>query len=70
VEGDGQRVNEMLFAGSSLAKAQRIFERFSRSTNERTPFKLSDVDRREVGTITTRWRNGTRPNFTSKRYCM
>ena len=42
----------------------------SRSTNERTPFKLSDVDRREVGTITTRWSNGTRPNFTSKRYCM
>jgi hypothetical protein len=25
---DGQRVNEMLFAGNSLAKAQRIFERF------------------------------------------
>jgi hypothetical protein len=25
--GDGQRVVEMLFAGSSLAKAQRIFER-------------------------------------------
>ena len=24
----GQRVNEMLFAGNSLAKAQRIFERF------------------------------------------
>ena len=27
---DGQQVNEMLFAGSSLAKAQRIFERFIR----------------------------------------
>ena len=25
---DGQQVNEMLFAGSSLAKAQRIFDRF------------------------------------------
>ena len=25
---DGQRVNEMLFAGSSLGKAQCIFERF------------------------------------------
>jgi hypothetical protein len=25
---DGQRVNEMLSAGSSLAKAHRIFERF------------------------------------------
>ena len=25
---NGQRVNEMLFAGNSLAKAQRIFERF------------------------------------------
>jgi hypothetical protein len=25
---DGQRVEEMLFAGNSLAKAQRIFERF------------------------------------------
>jgi hypothetical protein len=25
---DGQRVNQMLFAGNSLAKAQRIFERF------------------------------------------
>ena len=25
---DGQRIKEMLFAGNSLAKAQRIFERF------------------------------------------
>ena len=25
---DGQRVEEMLFAGNSLAKAQRVFERF------------------------------------------
>ena len=25
---DGQRVNEMLFAGNSLTKAQRKFERF------------------------------------------
>ena len=25
---DGQRISEMLFAGNSLAKAQRIFERF------------------------------------------
>jgi len=26
----GQRVEELLFAGNSLAKAQRIFERFTR----------------------------------------
>jgi hypothetical protein len=25
---DGQRIEELLFAGNSLAKAQRIFERF------------------------------------------
>jgi hypothetical protein len=25
---DGQRIEEMLFAGNSLAKAQRLFERF------------------------------------------
>jgi hypothetical protein len=27
---DGQRIEELLFAGNSLAKAQRIFERFIR----------------------------------------
>ena len=27
---DGQRVEEMLFAGNSLAKAQRVFERFTK----------------------------------------
>jgi hypothetical protein len=29
---DGQRVEEMLFAGNSLSKAQRIFERFATLT--------------------------------------
>ena len=27
---DGQRVEEMLFAGNGLAKAQRVFERFTK----------------------------------------
>jgi hypothetical protein len=32
---DGQRVDEMLFAGNSLSKAQRIFKRLSRSDQGR-----------------------------------
>jgi len=42
---DGQRVNEMLFAGSSLAKVQRIFGRF---IQKRPRSKLSISQRTRV----------------------
>jgi hypothetical protein len=42
---DGQRVEEMLFAGNSLAKAQRVFERF---TKRRPPVRLTIRQRTRV----------------------
>jgi hypothetical protein len=41
---DGRRVEEMLFAGNSLAKAQRVFERFTK----RRPVRLTIRQRTRV----------------------
>ena len=44
---DGQRVEEMLFAGNSLAKAQRVFERFTK----RRPVRLTIRQRTRVARV-------------------
>ena len=59
---DGQRIEEMLFAGNSLAKAQRIFERFiheateveadDQATNEGVAGVATDITGQVFGRLT------------------